>query len=479
MLFRVFYFSTGMNVMKNLVFWLFVCWVGSLFGQEPLEKRIGSLIEKLPAGSEVGIAVYDLTDRKPLYSYRAEKLSRPASTLKLLTSVTALSMTDVQIPFHTDVWYSGEIRGDTLFGDICVVGGFDPEFSDADMDSLVAAVSTLPVKVVTGSVTGDVSLKDSLYWGSGWAWDDTPASFQPYMSTLMFQKGVVKLAVSPSKPGMPAIVQATPRSTYYSISNQTVSHQPDRVTFKCSRDWLNNRNQLVLKGNVSCKSVAEINLYDSPDFFLHTFEERLRLAGIEVLSGYRLAEFKADSNAVKIVSLSCPLQRVLDQTLKESDNLSAEALLWRIGYLSSEKRYVTADDGLKQIRQMIRKVGYNPELYKIADGCGLSNYNYLSPDLLVAFLSYAYNQTDVFRALYKALPIAGIDGTLKHRMRSGKAFRNVHAKTGSFTAVNALAGYLKNESGHWIAFAIMNQNILSAVRARRFQDHVCEVLCGM
>ena len=58
------------------------------------------------------------------------------------------------------------------------------------------------------------------------------------------------------------------------------------------------------------------------------------------------------------------------------------------------------------------------------------------------------------------------------------AFRNVHAKTGSFTAINALAGYLKMKNGHTLAFAIMNQNVLSAAKARAFQDKVCEVIIG-
>ena len=95
------------------------------------------------------------------------------------------------------------------------------------------------------------------------------------------------------------------------------------------------------------------------------------------------------------------------------------------------------------------------------------------------FLKYAYSQSDVFQKLYKSLPVAGIDGTLKNRMKNTSAFRNVHAKTGSFTAINALAGYLKMKNGHTLAFAIMNQNVLSAARARAFQDKVCEVIIGL
>ena len=83
----------------------------------------------------------------------------------------------------------------------------------------------------------------------------------------------------------------------------------------------------------------------------------------------------------------------------------------------------------------------------------------------------------MFQKLYKALPIGGVDGTLKNRMRKGTlSYKNVHAKTGSFTAINCLAGYLKANNGHQIAFAIMNQNVLSGREARKFQDAVCDML---
>ena len=85
------------------------------------------------------------------------------------------------------------------------------------------------------------------------------------------------------------------------------------------------------------------------------------------------------------------------------------------------------------------------------------------------------SRTDVFQKLYKALPIGGVDGTLEFRMKKGTlSHRNVHAKTGSFTAINCLAGYLKARNGHEIAFAIMNQNALSGREARAFQDAVCD-----
>ena len=118
---------------------------------KPLSARIDALIEhKLPAGSNVAISVYDLTAGKPLYGYQADKLSRPASTMKLLTTITALARPETDEPFSTEVWYKGVIERDTLKGDIYVVGGFDPEFDDEALDSLVSGVVRLPFSVVQG-----------------------------------------------------------------------------------------------------------------------------------------------------------------------------------------------------------------------------------------------------------------------------------------------------------------------------------------
>lgn len=475
-------------------------------GAGTLSSRLDTLIaRKLPAGSNVAISVYDLTAGKSLYGYQADKLSRPASTMKLLTTITALARPEADEPFRTEVWYKGVVEADTLKGDIYVVGGYDPEFDEEALDSLVAAVARLPFSVIQGKVYGDVSMKDSLYWGSGWLWDDTPYSFQPYLSPLMLNKGVVTVTAFPGERGDSARLECTPASSYYILINKTRSRTPSAGRFRVSRDWLTNGNRITVTGNVDGRRTGTVNLFSSQDFFMHTFVERLSAKGICCLSGigsvsssgspsdpcplhsaacpsscavncsYGFAEFRRDSLSVQVAVHETPVQEVVKQMMKESDNLNAEAMLCRLGVQSSGKKRVSAEDGLSAIRMLIKKLGHDPDRYNLADGCGLSNYNYISPELLVSFLRYAYSRTDVFRKLYKALPIGGVDGTLQFRMKKGTpSHGNVHAKTGSFTAVNCLAGYLKARNGHQIAFAIMNQNVLSGKEARAFQDAVCD-----
>ena len=141
-----------LSLVLSLLFIPVTVW-GQNTAAKGLSSRLDTLIKyQLPVGSNVGISIYDLTDGKSLYTYQADKLSRPASTMKLLTTITALSHPDADDPFKTEVWYQGVIEQDTLKGDLYVVGGYDPEFDDEALDSLVNAVSRFPFSVISGQV---------------------------------------------------------------------------------------------------------------------------------------------------------------------------------------------------------------------------------------------------------------------------------------------------------------------------------------
>ena len=114
--------------------------------------------------------------------------------------------------------------------------------------------------------------------------------------------------------------------------------------------------------------------------------------------------------------------------------------------------------------------------YRIADGSGLSLYNYATPELFATLLRYAYASPQILPALYESLPICGEDGTLKKRMRLSTAAGNVRAKTGSVTGISTLAGYCTTAHGHTLCFVIFNQGLIRASHGRAYQDKVLEAL---
>ena len=157
----------------------------------------------------MAISVYDLTAGKPLYGYQADKLSRPASTMKLLTTITALSRPEADEPFRTEVWYQGTIERDTLQGDMYVIGGYDPELMKRHW---IPWWLPCPFPLLCHQRQGVWRCLHErlLVLGQRLVVDDTPYSFQPYLSPLMLNKGVVKVTATPGERGDSARLNALP-----------------------------------------------------------------------------------------------------------------------------------------------------------------------------------------------------------------------------------------------------------------------------
>ncbi len=475
---------------------------------QPLAQRLEKLLnDPLLYTSEVGITVHDLTVGQPVFAYQDKKLYRPASIAKLLTGITALDKLGANHTFTTSVYYHGEVADSVLHGNLYVVGGFDSEFGEPEMEQLVNGVKRLGIKRIAGRLLGDVSLTDSLYYGDGWSWNDAVYEFQPCLSPLMFCKGAVSVTAIPAATDTVATLTATPVSTYYTLQNNTRCRRPEAGKFRVDRNWLQQGNALTATGNISTRSTKIISLFNSQNFFMHTFSERLQQQGITVDSTYCFAELPTpkditsntpaakdttsitessnkwltDSSSfvrpVKIVSASHTLSEILTRAMKKSDNLSAEAMLRHLALAGEKQKHIGASDGVEIIGDMMEQLGYNPKDYCLVDGSGVSLYNYISPDLLLAFLKYAYAHPDLYSTLKESLPVAGIDGTLSHRMKGKSAYRKVFAKTGTLTGISSLAGFAHTPDNHVLAFVIINQNVLKSRNARAFQDKVCTELC--
>lgn len=156
------------------------------------------------------------------------------------------------------------------------------------------------------------------------------------------------------------------------------------------------------------------------------------------------------------------IEEILDPMMKQSDNMMAESMF---ALVSSS-----------QVDSVILRAGFSPSDFLIADGSGLSLYNYVSPRLLVGILALAWDNAEVFSSLYTAMPIAGVDGTLSKRMIGTKAQGNVHAKTGTVEGISSLSGYVTSSNGHTLAFSIINQGIARTAHGKGFQDKVCIIL---
>ena len=217
-------------------------------------------------------------------------------------------------------------------------------------------------------------------------------------------------------------------------------------------------------------------LVDGLPQFATLLPRELRSAGVATGSA-TVVNGRLSSGATLVAQRWHTLDEVLEQMMKDSDNLFAESTYYQVA-ASSKRRPATAADAQAIERDLLERCGLHGDDYRLADGSGRSLYNYLSAEMLVQLLRYAWLQPTVYGHLLPVLPIAGVDGTLKKRMVDDPgACGNVQAKTGTVTGVSSLAGYLTAPDGHRLVFAVINQGVRRSSEGRRFQDALCHILC--
>jgi len=428
--------------------------------------------------TQIAIDVYDLTSEKPVYSKNEKLLVRPASIEKIFTTSAALKFLDSDFNFETSVYYTGKIEDSVCTGDIIIVGGFDPDFSIRDLDSLVREIKNYGINKISGNLYADVSAGDSLFLGNGWMWDDDPGAFFSNLSPMNINQNSIQIIYEPGEIGKPAVVNLFPENNFTGIKNNSVTIDTGKSTINITRDWINRNNTILISGNIpkdKLRDTVSLNIYNPSFYFLNLMKESFKRNGI-AFEG-KIDTLSLIEDADDIFTIERNLDSVIVPANKTSNNLDAEMILRAIA-LENISKHIGAKKGIVFVDSLITIAGFNPKDYRIVDGSGLSFYNLISAELTTGLFKYFYTEDeDLFIRLYNSFPISGFDGTLKNRMNNSSVEKRVHAKTGSMSGINNLAGYLRTKNGSLLAFSIFVQNFVgSHAQARLIQDKICELL---
>ncbi len=178
--------------------------------------------------------------------------------------------------------------------------------------------------------------------------------------------------------------------------------------FLITRDWVGKKNTIIVNGRVSKTSVidsteqiSKVNLLHPERYFLTLFKEQLELEGIYIEKPIDIK--RLEENSVYLSTIYRPIDTVLSELNKDSDNLNAEMLIYAMAYKDSGAP-ASSEDGLAAIKRFIDTLGFNSDDYSIADGSGVSHYNLVSAELLLETLKYMYYQRkDLFALFYNSL----------------------------------------------------------------------------
>ena len=446
--------------------------------KDSLTEYIDQIIyDELPEGTDIALMVYDLTNDTTLYAYREKIMCRPASVQKIITSVTALTSLGADYKFKTTLRTQGSIGKDSVLnGNLYLVGGLDPALNEHELRSMVSDLKKAGVKRINGTLYADVSIMDTMYWATGWCWDDAPASFQPYISPLMVHQGFVGIEVKPTSKGKAPEVNIYPANRHIKVVNKALTQTDSLGPLTITRDWMHNDNTIVIEGNCKRRQSTDLSVVGSADFTFALFRQYLEEAGISY-GKYDWGNCPVMARDISVVSHGLP--EVVREALKESNNLFAEAMFLQTGRIQYPKG-IRFKDASKFLQDFVsRKFGMFSSSYNIVDGSGLSMYDLCSPQFMVDMLTLIYRDSKLYPVMYKSLPIAGVDGTLKTRLSNKNTLNKVHAKTGSVTGSCTLAGYIHTADGRDLAFCIMNEGAVKMAPSRNIQDKICTILCEL
>ncbi len=444
--------------------------------------RLQSAIDQVLATPDLkagfqGVSILSLKDHTTLYERNADKVFIPASNTKLLTSAFALHQLGSEFSFETSVQYTGSLQAEgVLQGDLVLVGSGDPTLSLDNLRTLAHQVAVQGVKRIQGVLRLDTKRFDTEPYAEGWAIDDEAYSYQTPILGINLNHNTFDLYVRPGKaPGDPVEIETRPAidARWFHITAKTTKKEALTIT----RD--HDTKTITIAGERSVDTKPERTLVDSlaipnvSEFVLQQFEALLKAEGVSLES---TSAFSPHAPLQKLASTrSESLLKLLEKMNKPSDNLIADCL-----FLASAKEAPSLSWSQSQALypSAFKQMGLDTNHIRIKDGSGLSRQNLVSPRNLVRLLSFCATMP-ASSSFYDSLPIAGVDGTLKNRMKQTRAENNCRAKTGSLGGVSSLSGYVKTMDGELLAFSLlMNNHTCPSSKARTAQDRIVVLLAG-
>jgi len=439
-----------------------------------------------------GVLVKSLRTDEIWYERNADKMFMPASNEKIITGAVSLQKLGPDFRYVTTIGHRGSIVNGILKGDLVVFGSGDPSFNFRFWDDNRAVLKKWAkqlknkgIREITGDLIGDDNAFEDYPYGSGWPFDDFDYYYSAEIGAFQLNENYIDLEIIPPRAAGEAMkVQPSTPSRYYTIENnlQVVPNGPNSITI--SRPFGTNR--LMLKGQVTLGGnplTDAITITNPTLFFMTVFKEVLEAEGIKISGSARdcddIVDYKGKPTDVTVLvsEQSPPFSKLLAEMMKVSQNLYAETFTKTLGWQTTGIGSFEA--GKSIVQQQLAEWGIPANTYVYADGSGLSRYNYTSPRILSNVLTQMRHSPH-WLVFWEAMPIAGIDGTIRNRMKTGAAFNNLRAKTGTIANTRSLSGYLTTADGEELVFSFMvNGHLLSSRDADRITDTAANLLAGL
>lgn len=444
------------------------------------------------AAAAWGVQAISLETGNVLFETNAHRLLKPASNNKLFTGALALDRLGPERRLRTSVLArqapdsTGVVRGELV-----VVGRGDPSFAarfhggdyQKSLQGMFDAIQAAGIKRIEGDLVGDESFLRGPPFGSNWAWDDLQYYYGAQVSALSVEDNTLDLEIKPAaQPGGPCQIVSKPAGEFVRFENRTLTTTNGGAR-RVELYRAPGSDLVRVTGTLPVGDRPWPDAVTVPDpamLYLRLLKAGLKERGVEVAGRLRTIDWAERERTgwttagwVEVAHVdSRPISECVTMMMKPSQNLYAQLLFCQVGesVRRPEDAMQTSEDlGLRELRAFVKKIGVPDGEMLLEEGSGLSRGALVTPATIVTLLRHMdqHPQSAIFRA---SLPVAGVDGTLKQRMRDTPAAGVVRAKTGTLSHVNTIAGYTQTAGGGRVVFCVMLNNYQPPRGATARQD---------
>ncbi len=408
--------------------------LGAPTAGEDFRKKLDEICSSLSDKANIGLAVYSVDKSCFLYERNADQMYATASSIKAISGIAALVDMGGDYTFKTTLygiaseWSANQLDNQFVSHLYLNLTG-DPSLKTQDLDGLFKGLKEKGITTIKGNIYVQYTPWKMLPVNKTWMLEDIEETYGAPVATVILDKNVFTDMVEGVK---------------------------------------TDKKQAVLKPVKD----AEFNFTSK---LKRIFQDR----GIDLQGEIVYGPFAIQDLVVVKEHDSAPLRSLLSISLKESDNLYADALFLRMATRRNKnvESWSEASEVLKKVFQT--RLGVDLQDISIEDGSGISRMNLVSPRKFVQVLASAVKHSSLIKDLSTALA-GGTEGTLKYRLADPVIQKRIRAKTGSMRSVSTLVGYAKSADGETLAFAILTNNFFGSSHPyKRLEEKLCYAICGL
>jgi len=444
------------------------------FAKSPPELRAqleAHLNQPRFSGALWGAKVASLDTGRILYESHADRLMSPASNSKLYAGALALDLLGGDYRFATPILATAKAgRNGIVHGDLIVSGRGDPSWRNTNLWNnfapFVAVLTNAGVRGITGDLVADTTFFHGPPAGGGWCADDLEDSEGAEISalTLLDNLAQIRVAHGTNISSQCPLTLSPPDTGMVLVNRTTTIPSGGKVHLEIRK--LPGTKTIYVFGEMPVDGADEILNVPVPQpaaWFGAALKTALAQNGITIKGKVRCVAWPEispwnETNLVKLGEVtSPPLRELVRAFMKPSQNLETDLVFDHAGECSRGTNtpvWKTSEDlAIAALETFLATNGVPADVH-FDEGSGLSRNNLTSANATVALLTMMTTNRWA-KDFFEALPIAGVDGTIRRRMKGTPAEHNVHAKTGTLRWVNALSGYVTTAAGERLVFSLM------------------------